>query len=70
VNGSSRGIYLRLKSCIHAGQENFNNTVSYRSPRKFKIGVWQKEASMDKSSFVAITAWPEMTNSEDYAGSI
>ena len=34
------------------------------------LGFWQREASTDRGSFGAITAWPDMTNSEDYAGSI
>jgi len=37
---------------------------------EYSIGCLAKEASTDRSFFVAITAWPEMTNSEDYAGSI
>jgi len=40
-------IDMRKKSCIYVGLGEFKDTVSYRSLRKFEIGVWQKEASTD-----------------------
>jgi hypothetical protein len=60
------------KSTIQLGL--FPLRVHLRVPDRLRantaLDVQQQEASTDRSPFVAITAWPDMTNSEDYAGSI
>ena len=50
-------IDLRLKHGMHRNSADLPTSVSYRSPRKFKIYVWQKEASTNSSSFLPIKAW-------------
>ena len=46
-------IDMRKKCSIYVDLRKIKDTVSYRSPRKFKIGVWQKETSTDRSWFEA-----------------
>jgi hypothetical protein len=43
IGEQAKSIDMRKKSCIHVGLPKFKDTVGYRSPRKFKIGVCQKE---------------------------